>query len=131
MRWPRDEDEVLTYRHFSASQLLCSVYIELHANYKINSVHRFPITKFSFKFTSLVGGIEMVFNYFLSRRIHPGGSPESKISNAVLLKQSEEFQSVPDGSRVLAKLETQSAEEVKKGGRGRETEREGLEKKVG
>lgn len=67
----------------------------------------------------------MVFNYFLSRRIHLGGSPESKISNAVLLKQSEEFQSVPDGSRVLAKLETQSAEVKKRGrGRGREKERE-------
>lgn len=73
----------------------------------------------------------MVFNYFLSRRIHLGGSPESKISNAVLLKQSEEFQSVPDGSRVLAKLETQSAEEVKKGGRERETEKKGWKKRWG
>lgn len=77
----------------------------------------------------------MVFNYFLSRRIHLGGSPESKISNAVLLKQSEEFQSVPDGSRVLAKLETQSAEVKKRGGGGggggRERDGEkGLEKKV-
>lgn len=76
----------------------------------------------------------MVFNYFLSRRIHLGGSPESKISNAVLLKQSEEFQSVPDGSRVLAKLETQSAEVKKRGGGGggageRETEKKGWKKR--
>lgn len=73
----------------------------------------------------------MVFNYFLSRRIHLGGSPESKISNAVLLKQSEEFQSVPDGSRVLAKLETQSAEVKKRGGGGGGRERERRRKRVG